>query len=155
MTKIEKSVLIGVPIEKVYGFARDWRNLRRYYLYVREVTPVTEKTVGPGARLLLRVKFLGRVMKSEWEGVEEAENVGWTFKAKLMGVTAVKRWRFAREDGATRVTFTLEYSLSPPVIGNLLDVLLIRPRWRSIYEESFSKLKSLLESGEAALAPGA
>ena len=35
MAKVEKSVLIGVPPEKVHGFARDWRNLQRYMDYMK------------------------------------------------------------------------------------------------------------------------
>ena len=58
---------------KVYGFAKDWRNLQRYMVYIHEVKPVTDKTIGPGARLKLRVKFLGRMMDAEWEGTEYIE----------------------------------------------------------------------------------
>jgi len=152
MTKIEKSVVIGAPLEKVYAFAMDWRNLTRYMDYIHEVKPNTEKTLGEGARFSLRVKFLGRIMDAEWEGTEHIENVGWTFNATLMGRKAVKRWRFAPVDDSTRVTFTLEYKPSPPLIGQIMDVILIRPQWKRLYERSFQKLKQLIEA-ETATAP--
>jgi len=147
MTKIEKSVIIRAPLKKGYAFAKDWRNLKRYFVYVHEVKPTTEKTLGEGARLSLRVKFLGRMMGSEWEGTEHIENVGWTFNATLMGITAVKRWRFAPVDNSTRVTFTMEYK--PPLLLKIMDMLLIKPQWNKLYERSFQELKRLIETETA------
>ena len=146
MTKIETSVTIGAPLDTVYAFAMDWQNLTRYHDYIQEVKPTTEKTIGEGARFALRVKFMGRMMDAEWEGIEHTENEGWAFSATLMGKKATKRWRFTPVDGSTQVTFTLEYKPSPPIIGWLLDVILIRPQWRRIYKRSFQNLKQLIEA---------
>ena len=85
MRRIEKSVVINAPLEKVYRFAMDWRNLQRYFDYIHEVKLITDKTIGPGARLRLKVKQLGRMWDIEWEGIEHIENVGWTFIQALGG----------------------------------------------------------------------
>ena len=151
MIRIEKSVVIGAPLDKVYAFAVDWRNLTRYFEYIHEVKPITEKTVGEGARLALTIKFLGRVMDVEWEGTEHIENVGWTFSGPLMGIKAVKRWRFVPVDDSTRVTFTLEYK-PRPLIGQIMYVLLVRPQFGGMCERSLQNLKRLIEA-EAATAP--
>jgi len=63
-----------------------------------------------------------------------------------MGVTAIKRWRFALEENSTRVTFTMEYKPSTRLIGNALDVILIRPEWKRIYKRAFTDLKRLIEA---------
>ncbi len=126
--------------------SRNWHNLQRYMTYIQEVKPLTEKTVGAGARLQLRVKFLGSLRDAVREGTEYTENQGWAYDATLMGKTAAKRWRFASEGGSTRVNFTLDWRTSPPVIGQILDALLLKPRWGKIYDESFLKLKSLMEA---------
>ena len=146
MTKIEETVVIGTTLEKVYAFAADWHNLKRYFLYVHDIKPVNEKVIGVGAQYNLTVKFLGRMMTSDWECIELLEKVGWTFSATLEGAKASKQWRFASENGSTRVTFTMLYKPSPPVIGNIIDVLLIRPQWRKIYKRSFAELKRLMEA---------
>jgi len=153
MAKVEKSILIRAPLQRVWDFARDWQNIQRYMVYVHEVKPVTERTLGPGARLQLRVKFLGSLRDAVWEGTEYTDDQGWAFNATLMGRTAVKRWRFADENGSTRVSFTLEWKTSPPVIGQVLDALLLKPQWGKLYEESFQKMKGLMEAGTAAV-PG-
>jgi uncharacterized membrane protein len=146
MTKTEETVVIGAALEKVYTFAVDWRNFKRYLLYVHDIKPVNEKVIGVGAQYNLKVKFLGRMMTSDWECIEFLEKVGWTFSATLGGAKASKQWRFASEDGSTRVTFTMFYKPSPPVIGNIIDVLLIRPQWRKIYKRAFAELKHLMEA---------
>jgi len=152
MTKIEQSIDINAPLDKVYAFASDWRNLQRYFVYVQDVKPTTEKTLGEGAQLALKVRFLGRTMDADWKGTEHEPNVGWGFDATLMGVTAAKRWRFAPMSDSTRVTFTLEYKPSPPVVGDIANVLLIAPQWRKVYRQSFQELKRLMEA-EAGTAP--
>ena len=145
MTTIEKSVVIKAPLEKVFRFAVDMRNLESYFVYVEEVKSIGQDIIQKGAIYSLKVKFLGRVRPSRWECTEYIDNIGWTFNATLMGLTAVKRWLFEKEDDSTRVTFTLEYNMSPPVIGPLLDFILIKRIWRKLYEQSFSKLKDLME----------
>ena len=85
MTKIEETVVIGTTLEKVYAFAADWHNLKRYFLYVHDIKPVNEKVIGVGAQYNLTVKFLGRMMTSDWECIELLEKVGWTFSATLEG----------------------------------------------------------------------
>ena len=152
MTKIEKTVVIEAPLEKVYDFAADWRNLKRYFVYVDDIKPNSEKTSGEGARFTLRVRFLGRMLTSEWECTEFVEKAGWSFNVTLMGQKAVKVWRFASVNSSTKVTFTLEYKPSPPLIGQLLDVLLVKPQWKKLYEQSFNELKRLMEA-ETVTAP--
>ena len=150
MTRIEKTVVIQAPLEKVYTYASDWRNITRYFDYVEGVEPRSEKTLGEGALLALRVRFLGRTMNCEWRGIENEENVGWAFDATLMGVTARKRWMFSRVDDSTRVTYTLEYRPSPPIIGHAMDALLIRREWDRLCERTVRALKQLVEAAAVA-----
>jgi len=151
MTKIEKSVVIGASLDKVYDFAMDWRNLTRYFEYIHEVKPITEKTVGEGSRLALKIKFLGRKTDVEWEGTEHIEKVGWTFTGTFMGRKAVKRWHFAPVDDSTQVTFTLEYK-PRPLIGQIMYALLVRPQFGGMCERSFQNLKRLIEAETATAA---
>jgi len=146
MTRIEKSAVIQAPLEKVYAYASDWRSITRYFDYIERVEPRTERTLGEGALLAMRLRFLGRMMNCEWRGIEHEENVGWTFNAKLMGVTAKKVWRFSRVDDATRATYTLEYRPSPPIIGHAMDALLIRHEWDKLCGRTVRALKQLVEA---------
>ena len=150
MTKVETSVLIEAPLESVYAYASDWRNFTRYFVYVRDVQPLTEKTLGEGAQLALRVKFRGLALKSEWRGVDETKNVSWTFKAKLMGRWATKRFSVAAANGFTKFVYTMEYEPPPLPPGRLLDALFIRPEWERLNKRSCEMLKERVEADVSA-----
>ena len=144
MTTIEKSVVINVPLKKVFDFAADMSNLKKYFVYVNEVESLGQAILKKDAKYSLKVKFLGGIRDSEWECIEYDKS-GWKIDATLLGVTARKQWKFNRINSYTKVTFTLDYEPAPPVFGKLLDVLIIKRSWVKLYEESFNKLKSIIE----------
>ena len=150
MTRIEKQILVSRPVEDVLRFAGDWRTIPRYFDYIQDVTPLTETTVGKGARYLVHLTYLGRKMTSEWEMIEYDEGEGWTFAAPLMGIVARKHWRFEPEGESTRVSFALEYDPKPPVIAPLMDALLLRRKWDQIYERGMQNLKRVAETEQTA-----
>ena len=134
------------PAGDVLRFASDWRNIPRYLDYIQDVTPLTEVTVGKGARYLVHLTYLGRKMTSEWETIAYDEQEGWTFAASLMGIVARKYWRFEPMGDSTRVSFALAYDPKPPVIATLADVLLMRRKWDQIYERGLQNLKRVIEA---------
>ena len=146
MTKLDRQVVVERPLADVLGFARDWRNIPRYLDYIRDIRPLAEYTEGLGARYSLDLTFLGRQMSTQWEVVAFDENRGWTFKGSLMGVEALKVWRFEPLDESTRVLFTMEYDPKPPVVAPLADALFIRRRWEQVYGRGLRNLKQLVES---------
>ena len=145
MTTIEKSVVIDAPFEKVFNFAADMSNLKSYFVYVEQVKAHDQDILKKGAEYSLKVKFLGGIRDSEWECIEYDDKSGWKIDAALMGVTAHKQWKFDKINSSTKVTFTMDYKPAPPVFGKLLDGLMIKRSWIKIYEESFNKLKSIME----------
>ncbi len=149
MTRIEKQVLIDRPLEDVFRYTRDWRNIPTYLDYVRHVEPLAEKTEGKGSRLSIDLVFLGRKMHSEWETVEYLPGDGWTYTAPLGGVVARKQWHFEPVGESTRVSFALEYQPKPPVIAPLVDKLLLRRAWDKMYARGMENLKHAVESQPA------
>jgi len=145
MTTIEKSVVIEAPMEKVFNFTSNMSNLKSYFVYVEEVKPIDQDIIKKGAKYSLKVKFLGSIRDCAWECVEYNDKSGWKINATLMGVTAVKQWKFEKINSSTKVIFTMNYKPSPPIIGNLLDIIIIKRSWNRIYTESFLKLKRLME----------
>ncbi|MCX6796308.1 MAG: SRPBCC family protein [Candidatus Falkowbacteria bacterium] len=141
MTRIEKSVVIEAPLEKVFNFTANMSNLKRYFVYVTEIIPIDHDIIKKGAKYNLKVKFLGRLRDSEWECVEYDDKSGWKINATLMGVTAVKQWKFYKTNGSTKVIFTMNYKPSPPVIGNLLDLFL----WQIYCFQSFLNIFIFLQ----------
>jgi uncharacterized membrane protein len=145
VTRIENQVVVERPVVDVFRFARQWRNIPRYFDYIQEVRPLTEAPDGLGTRLSVRLKFLGREMISEWETVEYEQDAGWTVSAPLMGVDSRKFWRFEPVGESTQVVFTLEYEAKPALVGPLADMLLIRRSWDKLYKRGMQNLKRLVE----------
>ena len=143
-------MLVARVAGDVVRFARDWRNIPRYLDYIQSVEPLTQNDEGLGAKLLVNLTFLGRKMTSEWEIVSYHAHQGWTFKAPLMGVEALKHWRFEPVGESTRVSFVLEYDPKPPVIAPLVDAVLLRRKWDQIYERGMQNFKRVIEEAEPA-----
>jgi len=146
MTRIEKQIVVARPTEDVLRFARDWHTIPRYLDYIQDVKPLTEITLGKGAKYLVHLTYLGRKMTSEWETIEYDKDQGWTFTALLMGIVARKYWRFDPVGDSTRVSFALEYDPKPPVIAPLADALLFRRKWDQIYQRGLQNLKRVIEA---------
>ena len=97
MTTIEKSFIIKAPFEKVFNFTANMSNLKNYFVYVNKVKPLDRDIIQKGSRYSLKVKFLGSLRDSEWECIEYDDKSGWKINATLMGVTAVKQWKFDQD----------------------------------------------------------
>jgi uncharacterized membrane protein len=146
LAKLEKNVAINAPIEKVYAFASDWRNLPRYFTYVQKVKPKTENPLCQGTELDLRVRFLGGIRDAKWVCTENIANQSWAFDATLMGIKAIKKWILLPIGDTTKVTFYFEYNMPPPILGPIIDVLFIGPLWNRLYDKCIKTLKQVMET---------
>jgi hypothetical protein len=148
MARIQKSIVIEVPVEEAFEFAVDWRNATRFYEGAFDLKPVTEKTKGNGARFTCKAKNpIAGGISYEVEYSDFVENVGWTATG-VKGPRFVERWSFERLDGrpgATRVIYDMSYDVPVPIVGRLIDVLASEPLWTKRVEKSLRNLKSLLE----------
>jgi len=148
MGRIQKSIVIEAPLEKVFEFVADWKNGEKFYEGISGLEPVTEKTRGDGARFVCKAKnpVVGDITY-EVEYSDFVENVGWTATG-VKGPRFTEQWRFERLDDrpdATRVIYDMSYKVPVPIVGRLIDALASEPLWTRIVEKSLYNLKSLLE----------
>jgi uncharacterized protein YndB with AHSA1/START domain len=140
MTRIEASVDINAPLADVFAFASDWRQWEGWWEGVSAFRPATEVTRGNGARYAYKAWIAGLTLNIETEIQDFVENVGWR-GVVTKGPPHRTQWVFEAKGEATRLTCVLEYSLPVPVLGGLLDSLLMRPGWRRCLEKSLRNLK--------------
>jgi hypothetical protein len=76
----------------------------------------------------------------ETEIHEFAENAGWKGVA-TKGPPHRTQWVFEPKGDTTRLTYILEYDLPWPILGPILDALLMRPGWQRMLEHSLQNLK--------------
>jgi uncharacterized membrane protein len=146
MTRIEASVEINAPVEEVFAFASDWRRWGEWWEGVSDFRPTTETTRGNGTRYAYRAWVAGLTVNLETEIQDFVENAGWRGIA-TKGMPHTTQWVFEAKGDVTRLTYILEYRLPLPVLGALLDSLLMRPGWRRRLENSLRNLKLRFEGG--------
>jgi len=144
MTTIERAIEIDAPVEKVFQFASDWNTWPEFFEGVSDFKPTTEIRRGNGSRFTYRAKLLGMRTHVETEIREFIENEGWT-GISVKGVKCQSRWIFKRLNKRTEFKYILSYRLPMPIIGCILDGLLVRPEWKRIIENSLKNLKKQME----------
>lgn len=144
MTSVEASVDIRAPLAEVFAYASDWHKWEDWWEGVSDFQPTTERTRGNGTRYAYKAWIAGIMLNLEAEIHEFAEDVGWK-AVGTKGVPHKTQWVFEEHGDQTRLTYKLEYALPIPVLGPLLDTLLMRPGWRRRLKKSLENLKIYFE----------
>ena len=144
MARIEKGIEIKAPVEKVFDFVTDWQNMSRFMERTYDWKPTTEKTRGDGVRVAHRQKGLGREFGYECEISGFVENEGFTLTS-FRGPEAKSQWIFERLGDRTKVTLIAEYKVPVPIVGGILDALLVKRMAETMFDKSLQNLKRLLE----------
>jgi len=146
MTRITASVEVKAPLDDVWAFASDWRHWDSWWEGVSGFRPTTERTRGDGTRYAYRAWIAGLTLNLETEIYDFVEKAGWRGLV-TKGPPHRTQWAFEDLGATTRLTYSLEYSLPVPVLGPLLDSLLMRPGWQRRLETSLQNLKHHFEVG--------
>lgn len=144
MARIEKSIEINAPVEKVFDFVTDWPNMPRFMERTYAWKPTTEQTKGDGTTVAHRQKGLGREFDYECEVSGFVENEGFTLTS-FRGPEAKSQWIFERLDDRTKVTLIAQYKVPVPIVGGILDALLVKRMSDTMFYKSLQNLKGLLE----------
>ena len=148
MTRIERSIVIEAPVEKVFAFVSDLDN------FIKAQPPemkmeVLSRDEGPqrvGFTVKARVKIGDQVWEVEVETTEFVENervsmrqTGGAMKKMLMTDT------FEPADGGTKWTAIVEYELPYSLLGKLIDKLKFRKDMEKSSDYYVNKTKELIE----------
>ena len=148
MTRIERSIVIEAPVEKVFAFVSDLDN------FIKAQPPemkmeVLSRDEGPqrvGFTVKTRVKIGDQVWEVEVETTEFVENervsmrqTGGAMKKMLMTDT------FEPADGGTKWTAIVEYELPYSLLGKLIDKLKFRKEIEKSSDYYVNKTKELIE----------
>jgi len=150
LTRIEKSIVIEAPVEKVFDFVTDPDN------FVKTQPPETEMTFlsrdkGPyrvGSKAKVRAKVGGQVMEVEVETTELVKNKRHVVRQKG---GALKKFEgtdlFEPTEKGTKYTLVLEYELPYSLLGKIVDKLKARKDIEKSLDYSMKKTKELVEKG--------
>lgn len=141
MAKLEKSVTINAPVEKVFSYVGDPQNQLEWLPGITEVRDVSGQ--GVGGHFSWTYKMAGLSFKGESEVTEEVPNQRRVLKTRG-GIQSLWTWIFEPEGGGTRVNLEIEYTIPVPVIGKLGERLVLRQNERET-ELALANIKGRME----------
>ena len=123
MAKVERSITINAPVDKVFSYIKP-ENLPEFWPSLVEVKDVQQLPNGGHSNRWV-YKMAGMRFEGTSEDVECVQNQRLVSKTKG-GVESTQTWTFQPEAGGTRVTFTVEYTVPIPVLGKLAEAIIVR-----------------------------
>ena len=147
MTKIERSIVIGWPVDDVWEFVHDVANDRLWQTTLAESEQLTDGPMGVGTRVREVRHFLGLRIESTWEMTEYEPNRTSAIRGVSGPIPLSGRYRVEAFEGGTRFTVTGE--LDAHGFFKLAEPLFARITGREL-EANLGHLKDLLEGGAPA-----
>jgi uncharacterized membrane protein len=142
MIHIDESIIINRPLEEVFAFMSETKNLPLWQTGVVEARHAPEGPVQVGTRLTLVRAMMGRKVEGTADIVEYAPPTRYVYKAtsgpEVTGVNTC-------EAVAEGTKFTTRFDMQTGGLFSLADPLVARTIKRSV-ESGLANLKDLLES---------
>ena len=124
MTKVEKTITVNTPAEKIYNYVGKPENLPEFWPSLVEVMDVQSLPNG-GNSNRWAYKMAGIRLKGTSEDTERVPNERIVSKTKG-GVESTQTWGFQPEAGGTKVTFVVEYTVPIPVLGKIAEAIIVK-----------------------------
>jgi ribosome-associated toxin RatA of RatAB toxin-antitoxin module len=148
LAKIEKSIVIEAPVEKVFAFVTDFDNfLKASSPEIKmEILSRDESPQKVGDIIKVKVKIGDQMFEADMETTEFVKNKkhvvrqkGGAFKKMVLTDT------FEPTDGGTKWTTIMEYELPYSLLGKLIDKLKVRKEIEKGSDHYVNKTKELIE----------
>lgn len=127
MAKIEKTITINAPVEKVFAYVEDPMSNPEWLPGVVEVKDVTGQGVGSHFRWVY--KMVGMRLEGESTTTEYVSNRRIVTQSKG-GAVSTWTWTFEPHDGGTKLNLVVEYTIPVPVLGKLAEALVLKQNER-------------------------
>ena len=143
MAKAEKSITINAPVEKVFAFIDEHANIPQIWPSLVEVTDIKSLPNG-GYSDRFVYKMAGIRLEGTSEAIEYVANQR-TVTENKGGIEGTVTWTYETEDGGTKVTFEVEYTVPVPVLGKLAESLIVKLNEREA-ETLLANVKDRMEA---------
>jgi uncharacterized membrane protein len=124
MAKMEKSVTINAPVQKVFDFMADPRNLPEVWPSMVEVKDVQPAPAG-GYNFGWTYKMAGMRFEGASETTEFIANQHNVTESKK-GIQSKFTWDYKPEAGGTKLNVRVEYTVPVPLLGKLAEAFIIK-----------------------------
>jgi uncharacterized membrane protein len=141
MSKVEKSVTIKAPVEKVFDYTDDPNSVPEWLPSLIETRDVTGS--GVGMRYRWTYKMVGVRLEGESEVTEHIPSKRRVIQTKG-GAVSTWVYTFEPHDGGTKLTLNIEYTIPVPVLGKLAEKLVLKRNEREA-EMALVNIKDKME----------
>ena len=124
MTKIAKHIDIDVPVEKVFEFMSDPKNLLEIWPSMVDVENVSELPEG-GVTYDWTYKMAGLKFKGTSVTTEIVENKRSVVTNKK-GIPSTFVWQYQPHNGGMALDLEIEYKVPTPVLGRLAEKAIVK-----------------------------
>ena len=149
MGRVESSIEIEAPIEKVFAFLSNPKNREKILAHAEvKVEDVSKGPIGVGTTYRWSAVLAGRKVDLHPHEIVEFEK-NRRFVDHDKGGSLKKEqftFVFAATDKGTKVTMTIDYELPYSVIGKILDKLRFRKEFERFLNGGAQKAKEILEA---------
>lgn len=124
MGHVEHSAICAAPVDFVFAYTSDYRNVPQWMMGIDELDPVGDQTRGVGAVFDTAVDLGPKALQLRMEVVDwvEGETLAFTITKAL---DADLLWRFeSTGDGETRISAVASYTIPGRLAGRMLDPLI-------------------------------
>lgn len=149
MSRNRHSVVIAVPVERVFAFAADFENDPQWRDEVQQMRYTSDPPVGVGTRAVETARILGQTLETTTVTTDYEPNRRVAAKSISGPVPIVASRDFEAVPGGTRFTYTLEGDTSGVLLFRLMGPILTRLYQKRI-ESYLGTLKGILETEPAA-----
>lgn len=122
MSKIEKSLLINAPVEKVFDFMSKPENLPQIWPSLQEVRNVQPLPNG-GYTYDFTYKMTGFRVEGHAEWIEFIKNQRIVDQAKSE-IPSTFAWSYQTENGGTRVSLKVDYTVPGAILSKLAEPII-------------------------------
>ncbi len=142
MTNLERNISISAPVEKVFNYLTDWIKMPEWLPGMIEVKDIT----GQGVETHFRwtYKMAGIRFDGESKVTEYIPNEKSATRSKL-GIVSIWTWTFKTYDGGTKLNLDLQYTIPVPVLGKLVEGVVLKQNEREA-DLAMENIKANLEN---------
>ncbi|MFC1902345.1 SRPBCC family protein [Chloroflexota bacterium] len=125
MLRIDEEFILELPVEKIFDYVHEPRNLPEIWSSLIEVKDIQALPNG-GYRVRWFYKMVGMRFEGTAENTKLLPNHLIVLETKG-GISSTITWTFRsleNMNNATRVTFTIEYKIPVPILGKIAEPII-------------------------------
>jgi uncharacterized membrane protein len=137
MARIEKTIEVKAPVEKVWAVCSDVVGYTRFMETAKRIEKTGDRTYH------WEMEMAGRTVEFDGQITEVVENERFAWKS-TGAMSSKGSWSLEPTDEGTRITLVMDYEM-PGIVGAIMDKVKVSKGMEKQMESQLQAMKALLE----------